>query len=98
MLVSRLRSIVPGFDTDLIFSEDRAEIADAIRSGSAGIVLGSSLERDVADELGVPFLAVSFPLVDRIVLDRGYAGYRGAAALLEDLGSAILAGSGRPGV
>lgn len=92
-IVTRLAAIVPGYETDIIFSEDRAEIADVVRGGGAGIVLGSSLEQEVAAELGVPFLAVSFPLTHRIVLERGYAGYRGAAALLEDFGSVILADS-----
>jgi nitrogenase molybdenum-iron protein beta chain len=92
-LLARLQAIVPGYGTELVFSEDRAEIANAIRAGEARIVLGSSLEQDVARELGVPFLAVSFPLTDRIVLDRGYAGYRGAVALLEDLGSVLLSDS-----
>lgn len=92
-LVARLKSIVPGFDAEVVFSEDRAEIGDTIKAGQAGIVLGSSLEEAAAKELGVPFLAVSFPLTNRVILDRGYAGYRGAAALLEDLGSVILADS-----
>lgn len=92
-LIARLSSIVPGYAVDIVFSEDRAEIADAIRRGAAGIVLGSSLDQEAAVELGVPFLAVSFPLTNRIVLDRGYAGYRGAASLLEDLGTVILADS-----
>jgi nitrogenase molybdenum-iron protein beta chain len=90
-LIRQLTAIQPGFETGIVFTEDRAEVADAIRTGKAGIVLGSNLEQNVARELGVPFLAVSFPLADRIVLDRGYAGYRGAAALLEDLGSVFLA-------
>ena len=94
-LVTRLQAIVPGYGTTVLFSEDHAEIADAVRAGGAGVVLGSSLEQQVAAELGVPFLAVSFPLADRIVLDRGYAGYRGAAALLEDLGSVLLTDSNR---
>lgn len=92
-LVAGLKSIVPGYDVEIVFSEDRAEIADVIRNGGAGIVLGSSLEQEAAVELGVPFLAVSFPLTGRIVLDRGYAGYHGATSLLEDLGSVILADS-----
>ncbi len=92
-LAARLGSIVPGFDTKILFSEDRSEIADVVRTGKAGIVLGSSLEEDVAQDLGVPFLAVSFPLFNRIILERGYAGYGGAAALLEDVGSVILADS-----
>ena len=92
-LITRLAAIVPGYETNVVFSEDRAEISDVIKAGEVGLVLGSSLEQKVAEELGVPFLAVSFPLTDRIVLERGYAGYHGAAALLEDLGSAIIAGS-----
>lgn len=92
-LITRLTSIVPGYAVDIVFSEDRAEIADAVKAGQAGIVLGSSLEEEAARELGVPFLAVSFPLTNRIILDRGYAGYRGAASLLEDLGTVILADS-----
>ena len=91
VLAERLSSIVPDYDTEVIFSEDRAEITDILRASDAQLILASSLERDVAAELDVPFLALSFPLVDRIVLERGYAGYRGATALLEDIGSSILA-------
>ncbi len=90
-LADRLSSIVSGYDTEVIFSEDRAEITDIMRTSDVQLILASSLEREVAVELDVPFLALSFPLDDRIVLDRGYAGYRGATALLEDIGSTILA-------
>jgi nitrogenase molybdenum-iron protein beta chain len=87
----RLAGILAGYSTDVLFSEDQAEIADAVRAGGAGLILGSVLEQAIADETGVPFLAVSFPVSNRIILDRAYTGYRGAATLLEDLGSAILA-------
>ena len=89
-LVTRLTGIIEGDRTEVFFSEDLAEITDLVRSGGAELVLGSALEEDVAAELGVPFLQLSFPLSDRVVLNRSYAGYRGAATLLEDLGSAIL--------
>jgi len=89
-LVTRLAGLVPGYRTEVSFTEDRAEIADLVLSADPGLVLGSSLEVGVADRLGVPFLQVSFPVVDRVLLSRGYTGYRGAVALLEDLGSAIL--------
>ena len=91
-LLARLRVLVPGYESEVLFSEDRTEITDALRAGGAQLILGSTLEQEVAEELGVPFLALSFPLADRIVLERGYAGYRGATALLEDLGSVLLAG------
>jgi nitrogenase molybdenum-iron protein beta chain len=89
-VAGRLATILPGYDTVVIFSEDQSEITDVVRAGDPGLILGSSLEQEVAVELGVPFLALSFPLFDRIVLERAYAGYRGAATLLEDMGSAIL--------
>ncbi len=90
-LVTRLAAIVSGYDSEVIFSEDRSEISDIIRSSEAQLILGSSLEREVSVELGIPFLALSFPLADRIVLERSYAGYRGATTLLEDIGTALLA-------
>ena len=79
-----------GDRTEVFFSEDLAEISDLVRSGGAELVLGSALEEGVAAELGAPFLQLSFPLSDRVVLSRSYAGYHGAAILLEDLGSAML--------
>ena len=64
-----------------------------MRNSGAEVVLGSALEEGVAAELGAAFLQLSFPLSDRVVLNRSYAGYRGAATLLEELGSAILSHS-----
>jgi len=89
-LIAQLVGLVPESRAEVSFAEDRAEIADLVTAADPGLVLGSSLEAGVADRLGVPFLQVSFPVADRVLLSRGYAGYRGAASLLEDLGSAIL--------
>ncbi len=89
-LLTRLSGLVEGNGTEVFFSEDLAEITDLVRSSAVGLVLGSALEKPAAVELGIPFLQISFPLSEQIVLSRGYAGYRGAATLLEDFGSAIL--------
>ena len=94
-LSTLLKGLVHGDRTELYFSEDHAEITDLVFRGAAELVLGSALEKSVALELGVPFLQISFPVADRVVLNRCYAGYRGAATLLEDLGSEILAHSYR---
>lgn len=48
-------------------------------------IVGSSLEKITAQELGAQTLAVSYPLQNRLITDRGYAGYRGALRLTEDL-------------
>ncbi len=89
-LEQRLADSVGEFGSEVFFSEDHVEISELLRSGSTGLVLGSVLEEQVAEEIGAPFLRVSFPLGDRVVIDRAYAGYRGASALLEDLGSLLL--------
>ncbi len=56
-----------------------------------GFVLGSSLDRELANSLGAPHLSVSFPVANRAVIDRGYTGYRGGLRLTEDLLSAVIA-------
>jgi nitrogenase molybdenum-iron protein beta chain len=78
------------FEATLAFNEDAGEIAALLRTAQPELVIGSSLERTVAADLNAPFLALSFPVGDRLILNRGYAGYDGALALIEDLGSAIL--------
>ncbi len=92
-LILRLTTLLEGAGTELFFSEDHGEITDLVRNSGAEVVLGSALEEGVAAELGAAFLQLSFPLSDRVVLNRSYAGYRGAATLLEELGSAILSHS-----
>lgn len=55
-------------------------------------IIGSRLEKDLAVKRGLGFLPVSFPLQNRIIVDRGYAGYRGGLHLLEDIVDALVAG------
>jgi nitrogenase molybdenum-iron protein beta chain len=55
-------------------------------------VVGSSLDRDLAQGIGAAHLSVSFPVANRVVIDRGYTGYRGGLRLVEDLLSSIIAG------
>jgi len=60
-------------------------------SFTPGIVIGSSLERDLALRLGAAHLAVSFPIANRAVINRGYTGFEGGLTLTEDLLSAAVA-------
>jgi nitrogenase molybdenum-iron protein beta chain len=59
---------------------------------SPAFVVGSSLDRDLAQSIGAAHLAVSFPVANRVVIDRGYTGYRGGLRLIEDLLSSIVIG------
>ena len=86
----QLESLVKPWSAKVVVREDAGEIADLIEQSGVELVLGSSLEREVSDRLGVPLLVVSFPVADRLILNRGYVGFDGALALIEDLGSALL--------
>ncbi|MDR1353066.1 MAG: hypothetical protein LBK05_07275 [Treponema sp.] len=56
------------------------------------VLFGSSFERDLADELGFPLLTVSFPVTNRVVFNKAYAGINGGLALAEDAFSLLVAG------
>lgn len=75
---------------NIIFNEDGKEIRDLINKENVELILGSSLEQEVANVLEVPLLEVSFPIINSLILNKGYAGYNGALNLLEDLGSTII--------
>jgi nitrogenase molybdenum-iron protein beta chain len=59
---------------------------------SPAFIIGSAFERDLAESLGVPHLSVTYPISNRVVLDRAYAGYTGALRLTEDLMSVLVGG------
>ena len=52
---------------------------------SPAFVFGSSLDREFAESLGASHLSVTYPVSNRVVLDRAYAGYSGALRLTEDI-------------
>ncbi len=54
-------------------------------------VVGSGIERSLAEKIGAGFLAVAFPVSNRVVLNKGYAGFRGGLTLVEDLISQLVA-------
>jgi len=61
-------------------------------SMSPTVVVGSVYERDLAERFGFPLLTVSFPVTNRVVLNRAYAGTSGALCLAEDLFGTLVAG------
>lgn len=54
-------------------------------------LLGSSLDRTTAAEVGGTALPISFPLSSRLITTRAYAGYKGGLQLVEDIFSTLLA-------
>ncbi|MDR0906893.1 MAG: hypothetical protein LBN00_12125 [Oscillospiraceae bacterium] len=57
-------------------------------------ILGSSLEKQTAAKRGAGQLSVSFPAFNRMIVDRGYAGYRGGLHLFEDIVGSLVVSKG----
>lgn len=55
-------------------------------------ILGSAFEKEFADKRAANKLSVSYPVYDRVIIDRGYAGYRGGLHLFEDIIGSLVAG------
>jgi nitrogenase molybdenum-iron protein beta chain len=67
------------------FLTDNYDIRREIKAHDFTLLVGSSLEDEVARELGVQLHVMAFPMSDRLVINRTYAGFRGCLTLVEDL-------------
>ena len=84
-------SLGKGLTPKILYESDSWKIREAVEKEKTAFLLGSSLDKEAAERIGAWRLSVSFPVTDRVVLDRGYAGYHGATTLIEDMLSAIVA-------
>lgn len=71
---------------ELVGAQD-APYGDAI---APAFVLGSTLDRPLAADLRAGFWSVSYPVVNRIVTDQGYVGFRGGLRLATELLSVLV--------
>jgi nitrogenase molybdenum-iron protein beta chain len=101
---AELTGLPSGFKTRLVFETDTSEVARHLAEAwprsngqrlydafSPAFVVGSALDREFAIGIGAGHLSVSFPVGNRVILNRGYAGYEGAMSLVEDLLSVVVA-------
>ena len=71
----------------VLFLTDQFEINKAIREEEEEITLliGSSNEREIAIEKDIQFILGAFPMSERLIFNRTYAGYRGSLTFTEDI-------------
>jgi nitrogenase molybdenum-iron protein beta chain len=102
-IAARVERLASGFATNVVFESDASQVLGHLHrvwpraagqkyynSFSPAFVVGSSLDRELALQLGAPHLSVSFPVANRAVLDRGYTGFRGGLRLAEDVFGQIV--------
>ncbi|HMA94845.1 MAG TPA: nitrogenase component 1 [Polyangiaceae bacterium] len=103
-LRKRFADFVDDADKKVVFDTDTSRIAGHFEERwprpngnryhhafSPAFVLGSRLDRDFAESIGAGHLSVSYPVSNRLVLGRGYAGLNGALTLVEDIYTVVLA-------
>jgi nitrogenase molybdenum-iron protein beta chain len=82
-----------GIHADVVFSTDGYKIDEEIENTDfhgVPLILGASWETDIAKKINAHYLNISWPMVERLVLDSTYAGYSGGLKLLEDIYSVVL--------
>ncbi|MTV48268.1 hypothetical protein GJ688_04620 [Heliobacillus mobilis] len=104
-LTLTVKTLTSGLKPHLVFESDGSQIISHFHqiwpsrqnqkykhAFNPAFVVGSSLERELAASLGAAHVSISFPVSNRAILDRGYAGYRGGLRLIEDLLGVVIAG------
>jgi nitrogenase molybdenum-iron protein beta chain len=105
LVETRFRDYESGINPQVIFDTNASNIRKHVTQHwgksqgqryfegfNPGFVLGSAIDRDLAESLGVPQLSVTYPISNRVVMDRGYTGYTGALRLTEDILSILISG------
>ncbi|MDR3290697.1 MAG: nitrogenase [Methanobrevibacter sp.] len=69
---------------EIVFESDSYKIWKKLEKESPDFIFGNSSDKDVAIKINVPILTISFPITNRVVIEKSYAGYRGAIRLIED--------------
>ena len=75
----------------LLIEPDRLEMNEAIKSGGVEMIFGSSMEKKLAFELGVPQVRIFFPVLDEVsISDSPYAGFKGTIQLTENIINSMI--------
>jgi len=73
------------FTDEAFVEDDPEEVAARIEASDPDLVVGTHLEEEVADSLGVPFLPLCPPVVRSTFVQRPLMGYTGSSVLADAL-------------
>lgn len=83
-----------GFEIEVSssFEGDPYVFEQDVKKSSSTMIFGSSLERNIADDLGIPLIRYCYPVLDQVCIynDAPYAGLRGAIYLTETIINAVM--------
>lgn len=86
-IINEIQNLEYASPPKVLFLTDQYEINKAIREEEEEITLliGSSNEREIALEKDIQFILGAFPVNERLIFNRTYAGYRGSLTFTEDI-------------
>ena len=86
-IINEIQNLEYAKPPKVLFITDQYEINKAIREEEEEITLlvGSSNEREIALEKDIQFILGAFPMSERLIFNRTYAGYRGSLTFTEDI-------------
>lgn len=86
-ITKQLTSLEHARPPKVVFETDNWKIKRELEANSDLITLlvGSTYDREFAMEKDIQCAALSYPITDRLIFNRTYAGYRGSLTLVEDL-------------
>ena len=77
------------FTEGAFVEDDPDQVASRIEDAKPDLIIGTHLEEDVADSLGVPFLPLCPPVTDRPFVGRPLMGYAGSSVLADALDNVL---------
>lgn len=82
-----------GIQAETEFSTDGNNIQNQIRKidfAGTPLIIGSNWEKKLSQELGAHFINVSYPMLEKLVINSHIAGYSGGLHLLEQIFTAAM--------
>lgn len=90
-IIAEINSVEYSGEIKIEFLEDNYLIVEELKKYEITYILGSSIDKEYTDKTGAHHLSISFPVTDRLILNKSYAGYEGCINLVEDYVNSILA-------
>jgi len=75
---------------DIYYKKDTREVSQIIEEANPELVLGSSLEEEIARSLGAYHYTISYPAYNKVIISSCNVGYEGGIGLIENLSSVLL--------
>lgn len=85
---AELRKLNYGIEAEVEFETDGRLIHEKIRDfdfGGLPLIIGTSWEQEFTKSLGGHFINISYPMIERLVINGTLAGYSGGLKFLEDI-------------